>query len=320
MDVAESEPLVRGPSPGESTFKPRDVEEPVDYWLNRRLASHLVMLLAPTPITPNQVTILSGVVGLVAGIVIGMAPVTRPLQVSLGGTLFYLAILLDCADGQLARLRGQSSMVGRMLDGVIDVVPTAAVFTGFFIFLLRHGHGFLAMNAVGWSAGYSLKWHAHSYDHAKNIYLRNVLPPSGHKSALPTLDEIERERQRLLGEGDRLGALILRGFASFTQSQRKGWQEGRMGLGVAGTETAAERAAYREAFRGSMRLWVWNGLGTHLSLFLVAAALTPIYPDAVLVTWWLILVPMNLFTWLLMKRDQRTERALQTRLGRAMPA
>jgi phosphatidylglycerophosphate synthase len=313
----DSEPLARARPRSDETFKARDVEEPIDYWVNRRLANVLVSVFAPTSITPNQVTILSGVVGLVAGILIGTSPLTHPLQVSLGGMLLYLSILLDCADGQLARLRRQSSMVGRMLDGVIDLIPTASVFTGFLVFLYRGGHGFLFLNALGWTSGYAMKWHVHAYDHAKNIYLRNVLPPSEQGNALPTLEEIERERQRLLDEGDRLGALILRGFAQFTQSQRTGWQEDRMGLRVRGTETPAERATYREAFAGSMKLWIWNGLGSHLVLLLVASVATLFYPDAALVVWWFILIPMSLFAVYLLRRDRRIEHELQRRLGRA---
>ena len=164
-------------------------------------------------------------------------------------------------------------MVGRMLDGCVDVVATAATFAGFAAYLYRSGYDPLYINAVGWAAGYSMKWHVHAYDHAKNLYLRNVLPPAKQSSALPTLDEIARERDRLAATGDWLGALILRGFSRFTQSQRVGWQVGRIGLGLRGTETAAERAVYREAFGGTMRWWTWNGLATHLMLLLVAAAL-----------------------------------------------
>jgi hypothetical protein len=77
-----------------ATFKPRDVEEPIDFWLNRPLASLLVKLLAPFPITPNQVTILSGVVGLASGAVIATAPLDSRWQVPVAGVILYLSILL----------------------------------------------------------------------------------------------------------------------------------------------------------------------------------------------------------------------------------
>src|SRR4051812_19723145 len=108
----------------ESTFKPHDVEEPVDYWINRRVAGLLVLLLARLPVTPNQVTIASGMMGVLSGVLIGSARVDAPWQVPVGGVFLFLSILLDCADGQLARLRKESSMVGRALDGYVDVVST----------------------------------------------------------------------------------------------------------------------------------------------------------------------------------------------------
>lgn len=294
-----------------ATFKPRDVEEPVDYYVNRPIAAYLVRAFARTPITPNQVTALSGLVGAAAGVAIGATPLGMKLQVPIGGCLLFLSLLLDCADGQLARLKGQSSMMGRALDGYIDVIPTAAVFLGFAWFLYRTGYDPLFINALGWSAGYSMKWQVHSYDHAKNIFLHNTLPPEKRSQALPTREEIEAERQRHLARGDRFGALVVRGFGHLTESQRRGFQKQRLGLGLPGAETERERLLYRLAFQDTMRAWTWNGLATHLYLFLFAAAATPFYAGAVLAVWWAIVLPMNAMTFYLLFKEKRIEKALQ---------
>jgi phosphatidylglycerophosphate synthase len=42
----------------------------------------------------------------------------------------FLSTVFDCADGQLARLRKTSSVIGRMLDGTADVIVTAAILVG----------------------------------------------------------------------------------------------------------------------------------------------------------------------------------------------
>lgn len=310
---------VAGAVEARATFKPLDVEELVDHWLNRPLASHLVRVLAPLPITPNQVTLLSGAVGVVAGVVMATAPLDGIWHAPLAGALLYLSLLLDCADGQLARLRGESSMVGRMLDGCVDVIPTAAMFVGGLLYLWRAGYDLALLNLIGWSAGLSMRWQTHSYDHAKNVYLRNVLPPSAGPSPLPTLEEIRAEHDAHLARGDRLGALILRGFMHFTRSQRRGWQQGRMGLGVAGTSSTWERQIYRERFRSTMRLWTWNGLALHLFLLILAAFATPVFHGAVLVAWGAMLGPMNVLTVCLMVRERRVEREV-TRSLRPGPA
>jgi hypothetical protein len=316
------------PEPGRGrhargTFKPRDVEEPVDYFVNRPIASRLVDVLARTPITPNQVTIASGLVGLAAGVLIACAPIGASAVVPFAGGLLFLSLLLDCADGQLARLRGQSSMMGRALDGYVDVIPTASMFLGSAWFLYRAGYHPILINVIGWSAGYSMKWHTHSYDHAKNIFLHNTLPPAKRAQALPTQEEIEAERQRHLARGDRFGALIVRGFGHLTASQRRGFQKQRIGLGLPGTETDRERLLYRLAFQDTMRIWTWNGLASHLYLLLAASLVTPFYSGAALIAWGVILGPMNLVTAYLFAREKKIERAVQASLsghGRPRPA
>jgi phosphatidylglycerophosphate synthase len=76
--------------------------------------------------SPNQVTVLSGVLS-VAGIVL---LATRPPTVStaiLVATLLVLGYMLDSADGQLARLRGGGSHFGEWLDHTLDCAKTAGL-------------------------------------------------------------------------------------------------------------------------------------------------------------------------------------------------
>ncbi len=297
-----------------STFKPRDVEEMIDFYVNRPIAGRLALAIDPLPVSPNQITVASGIAGIASGLCIGFAAPGDPWLVPVGGVLLFLSILLDCADGQLARLRKQSSMVGRALDGYVDVVSTAAVFIGFAFFLWRAGFPGIWIHALGWSAGLSMKWHVHGYDHAKNIYLGNVLPLEERSKNLPTIEEILAEREEHRRRGEWFSALLLLGLADLTRSQRTGWQSERIGLGLPGMESDAQRAEYRELFQGTMRLWTWNGLATHLALFLVATALTLVHPGAVFGVWAFMLGPMNVATLALGARERQIERALRARL------
>lgn len=290
-----------------STFKNSDVEELVDYWVHRPVAAIAVGLLSRLPVTPNQVTVLSGVVGLAAGWTIAVSPVGRWWQVPLGGLLLFASVVLDCADGQLARLRGQSSMAGRMLDGVVDVFPTAAVFVGFAQYSSHAGHDARAIYALAALAGVSMRWHVHAYDHAKNVYLANVLPPGDRSKPLPSFEEIARERDAHRARGDWFGALVLAGFLRFTRAQRRGWQGARIGVGAAKISTEYERNAYRNVFRRLMRLWTFEGLGTHLCIFVVAALTTPVFRDSAVVAWLVIAGPMNLLALYLEHAERRIE-------------
>jgi len=70
-------------------------------------------------ITPNFLTIISLVIGLIAALLIIMS--TTPFLI-VGGILYQLAFLFDCMDGKLARLRGITSPLGEILDNVADRV------------------------------------------------------------------------------------------------------------------------------------------------------------------------------------------------------
>ena len=79
------------------------------------------MLLVPlraTSITPNQVTLLTLVVFAVGATMMAMCPSWRALVIAAG--VIELSYVLDCVDGQLARLKGTSSPVGAHLDFLMD--------------------------------------------------------------------------------------------------------------------------------------------------------------------------------------------------------
>jgi phosphatidylglycerophosphate synthase len=295
-----------------ATFKPRDVEELIDFYFHRPLASLLVRALAPTSITPNQVTILSGLSALLGAVLIGAADLEDPWLIYVGAAAFFASILFDCADGQLARLRGVSSFAGRSLDGVVDAAATACVFWGLGIFMMRAGYHWAYVIPMGFAAGLSMRWHVHTYDHVKNMYLHNTTPrsESDKAPAFPTYEEIEAERQEHLRAGRRAHAVLCTIFVAVTKSQRDG-VEGRAGLGAPAMQTDAQRELYRETFRGHMRAWTFNGLGTHLFLTILVMIATPHYTGAALAFWWFLLVPVNLFQAYLMRREKTLEHSVQ---------
>jgi phosphatidylglycerophosphate synthase len=109
------------------SLKRVEVEELPDLVLFRPLGFLFVKSIFRTNITPNQITVISLFVGILSGISFGIG---RPRAVVLGGLLFGLSIVLDCADGQLARLKRNGTRLGRILDGLIDYIVTFAVYLG----------------------------------------------------------------------------------------------------------------------------------------------------------------------------------------------
>jgi hypothetical protein len=81
-------------------------------------AAVVVYALRNTPVTPNQVTFMSAVIAAGACAMVALLPGWTWLVA--GALVFELSFVLDCADGQLARLRKQASPVGHLLDFLMD--------------------------------------------------------------------------------------------------------------------------------------------------------------------------------------------------------
>lgn len=87
-------------------------------YVARPLAAILVHLARPTPLTPNQVTFLGAFVFLFAAILLIVWPTATGFLVA--ALIIQFSYLLDCADGQLARLKSMTSDVGAHLDFLMD--------------------------------------------------------------------------------------------------------------------------------------------------------------------------------------------------------
>mgnify|MGYP006424712289 FL=1 len=94
----------------------------------------VVRMLYPTPITPNQITFLSLVFGLLSA---GFYVSGRPDALVWGAVFLYGKVFLDNVDGNLARVRGTSSRFGRFLDSLTDFAITVLVYTGISIYLVQ---------------------------------------------------------------------------------------------------------------------------------------------------------------------------------------
>jgi archaetidylinositol phosphate synthase len=85
--------------------------------------------LAIIPLSPNQWTILSLIVAMIAGLVVALFS-----NLPLGLSLFALAGLMDLVDGAVARARNEASAFGGFLDGVCDrFVEAAFLFSFMFV-------------------------------------------------------------------------------------------------------------------------------------------------------------------------------------------
>lgn len=90
-----------------------------------RLVTVAVRPLARTSVTPNQITTLRLVTGLLAA---GMMATGNHTAAQIGGAFWIVSMLCDRADGILARLTGKTSDWGHIYDLICDFTVTVLLF------------------------------------------------------------------------------------------------------------------------------------------------------------------------------------------------
>ncbi|HET9491944.1 MAG TPA: CDP-alcohol phosphatidyltransferase family protein [Methylomirabilota bacterium] len=93
------------------------IDTPLDVLFHRRLSRPLSRLAVRWQMTPNQVTLLSLIVGLGAAWCFGQADLALAL---LGFALYAVAVVLDHVDGEIARVTLTESSFGAKLDVAVD--------------------------------------------------------------------------------------------------------------------------------------------------------------------------------------------------------
>jgi hypothetical protein len=95
-------------------------------WIARPPGALVVYFLRNTRITPNQITFMSAIVAAGACAMFALLPgYTWLVSAAL---VFEFSFVLDCADGQLARLRKVASPVGHLLDFLMDELKAMLLF------------------------------------------------------------------------------------------------------------------------------------------------------------------------------------------------
>jgi CDP-alcohol phosphatidyltransferase len=313
--LADPGPTDTAPAPeARLGFKPRDVEEAIDFYLHRPLAGRLVRVVAGWPVSPNQLTLASGFASMLAGTAIYLAAWRWPSMTLAGSVLLFASVVLDCADGQLARIKGITSVFGRALDGLVDSVAPLSVMPAMLVLLLANGATHLSVWTAGWAAGLSLLSHANTYDVTKNLYLHAIRPDfdlGGSTLFLP--EQMQRLHDEMLADGRRGAAFMMKVWIAWTKPQLERIRP--WGLPTRTPQNEPERELYRRHFRPIMRVTTWLGFGTHLCILYVTAALATWWPASVWVGWGVIAGPLNLLAVWVRIRRPRAERAFLRELA-----
>ncbi len=121
----------------EASLKSIETENVVDRAFYRPIGFRIARMLRGTGITPNMVTVISIFVGAAVGF---MFYHDNLVYTICGILLLVFANILDCVDGQLARLTGIKSAIGRILDGFAGDIWFASIYVGFAL-RLSHEYG-----------------------------------------------------------------------------------------------------------------------------------------------------------------------------------
>lgn len=104
----------------------------------RPLTRPLTRVLLGTRVSPNQVTVLALLCAVAAAV---LAAAGGLGNAAIAGVLYWIGNALDCVDGDLARLRLQSSKLGEWLDSMTDEISTFSLLAGLGVGLWRDGAG-----------------------------------------------------------------------------------------------------------------------------------------------------------------------------------
>jgi hypothetical protein len=110
----------------------------VAYYVMRPLSLRMARALLETRVTPNQVTMVALICGVTGGLISGAGGYTAT---ALAALLVWAGAVIDCVDGDLARLRLQGSRLGQWLDTLADDLTTFALLAGLGVGLYRDGAG-----------------------------------------------------------------------------------------------------------------------------------------------------------------------------------
>jgi phosphatidylglycerophosphate synthase len=98
----------------------RELQDALNHYIYHPLAWQLARALAPTPLTPNMVSVFGGLLVVAAGAV--YFTTSGPFWAVLGMALHLSWHVVDGADGDLARITGKTSPLGELVDGICDYV------------------------------------------------------------------------------------------------------------------------------------------------------------------------------------------------------
>ena len=127
VDVDDPDAFRRAENALLANMRGKTTDGVVSHFLNRPLSIRISRRLANYPITPNQISLYSFLFSVLAA---GLLSLGGYPALFLGGVLAQFASVIDGCDGEVARLKFQTSDYGKWLDAVLDRYADAFLLFG----------------------------------------------------------------------------------------------------------------------------------------------------------------------------------------------
>ncbi len=266
-----------------TSLKAIEVEETLDLIVYRPLGFLLVKAVYRTSITPNQLTFLALIAGAISGHFFSLGTAHAFV---IGGLMYFLFNVLDCSDGQLARLKRNGTIAGRIIDGIADYVSGILVYLG------------IGIGYVNYQQDKTLWWFLLSFAALSNI-LHSIV----------TDNERNRFMKFAWGKSDQFGDDLTE-YRSELERTKKNWKQWPSALVIYIylkymllalklsshkpdnhiLKKSYDQNQYYAANKKIIKMWTFLGPTTHITLIVISALINRL-------DWFIIamIIPYNLY-------------------------
>lgn len=204
--------MLRNKSQIESTYKSSDTEEFLDRLFYRKVGYRMAVAAKSMNLTPNHVTFISVIFGVVAGHLFFYQNTTINL---IGVLMLITAEAMDGADGQLARLTNKYSRYGRIFDGVAGNLWFISIYLHMSArFIIEGGTPFIFLIAV--ISGISHSFQSAMADFYRIFYLYFV---EGKGKDIDDLSEVKETYSKLRWLKSPFKKFLLRVYINYLNQQ-----------------------------------------------------------------------------------------------------
>ena len=275
------------------SIKAFETEDKIDIYFFRPAGFALAKVGVLLKLSPTFLTLLGMVLGIISGFFFYANQSVANLCVA--SAFFVFAGILDSADGQLARLTGQFSQIGLVLDGICDNIVFIAAYVGSILTIQPYYGGRIWILGVLAGVCHSAQSAILDFYNREYLYFGYGLHHGDYWN--PSVEDADRARAACPSANEKIAWWLRRTWirqqqllATRTVALRSQWKTALLG------ERSTEfQMLYRDHNRFVLRLWRPLGANFHTIMIIVFAFLRRfdlylLLIDVLLLTIWLFIV------------------------------